>query len=119
MQLITYRFKWVCFYYDSFVSLSDLLLINMVIVCALGHLSPPTIQCGTGARRSREEYLTEIEYINPNSNNSGLVSSSAQRLINAHDYKTNTIVGGHANHLYGSGRDCNVPKKVEDTMVYK
>lgn len=92
-----------------------IIILRIFLVCALGTLSPPTIQCGTGARRSREEYLGEIEYVYSNPNMSGLVSS-AGRLDSE-----NLIVenGAYAKHSYGRGKDCNIPRRVEDAMVYR
>ncbi|KAJ6649684.1 Locomotion-related protein Hikaru genki, partial [Pseudolycoriella hygida] len=82
------------------------------MVCALGSLSPKTIQCGTGARRSREEYLSEVEFVNTRedinalingfSSNSKAVENSVQRVVNLE-----------------TGRDCGTPRRVDDALVYR
>lgn len=113
-------------------------------VCALGILSPASVQCGhaiaaastsaiggpsnggneRSGRRHREEYLTEVEYINPSANISTLLSS-VHRLAsislpieNLHPMTVATF-GSRTKHTYGRGRDCNMPKKDDDAMVYK
>lgn len=78
----------------------------------MGNLSPKTIQCGTGARRSREEYLSEVEFVNTRedinalinglSNGAKPVENSVSRIVNLE-----------------SGKDCGTPRRVEDSMVYK
>lgn len=81
-------------------------------MCALGNLSPKTIQCGTGARRSREEYLSEVEFVNTRedinalmnglSNGAKAVDNSAQRIVNLE-----------------TGKDCGTPRRVDDALVYR
>lgn len=78
----------------------------------MGSLAPQTIQCGTGARRSREEYLAEVEY----HNNGQEVSSILNGLIG----HTNTNTANHRPIInVATGRDCGNPSKVDNALVYK
>lgn len=109
---------------DNFLSISTL----YSAVCALGTLSPQTIQCGTGARRSREEYLGEVEFVSSNQDIAGLLTGFNK--INANNGNMNTIEDDTAepailssafvDHNFGDGKDCGLPKKIDDgSIVYK
>lgn len=90
-------------------------------------MAPQTIQCGTGARRSREEYLGEVEFVSSNQDIAGLLTGFSK--INANNGNVNTIEedaaepavmsSAFATHDFGHGKDCGLPKKVEDTLLYK
>lgn len=67
--------------------------------------------------RKREEYLTEIEYILPSTNVSTLMTS-AHRMIASGGIAT-AISNSILKHTYGTGRDCGIPQRVDDAMVYK
>lgn len=84
--------------------------MNFIAVCTLGTLAPQTIHCGTGARRSREEYLAEIEFVN----NGQEVSSILNGLIG---HTSNTLQKPIIN--VATGRDCGNPSKVDNALVYK
>lgn len=77
----------------------------------MGALTPQSIQCGTGARRSREEYLAEVEY----HNNGQEVSSILNGLIGQ---TPNTAVHKPIINV-ATGRDCGNPSKVDNALVYK
>lgn len=123
----------------------------LLAVCALGTLSPANVQCGPinhlapvaaavagnvqaitatnggggnverSARRHRDEYLSEIEYINPNANISTLLSSvhRLSAIFSLENHVNEHTSGTRGKHAFGRGKDCNVPKKVDDAMVYK
>lgn len=90
-------------------------------------MAPQTIQCGTGARRSREEYLGEVEFVSSNQDIVGLLTGFSK--INANNGNVNTIEddaaepavmsSAFATHDFGHGKDCGLPKKVEDALLYK
>lgn len=81
-------------------------------MCALGTLSPKTIQCGTGARRSREEYLSEVEFVSTREDMNAVISglnagakavdNSVQRIVNLE-----------------AGKDCGTPRRADDALVYR
>lgn len=78
----------------------------------MGSLSPKSIQCGSGARRSREEYLSEVEFVSTREDINALISGlsngakqaekSAPRIVNLE-----------------TGKDCGMPSRVDDALVYK
>lgn len=95
-----------------------------LLVCELGVLSPQTIQCGTGARRSREEYLGEVEFVNSNQDVASILSSFSK--INEQNGLTNTLStgtvpnsGSYYQHNYGHGKPCGLPKKVDGALLYR
>lgn len=94
-----------------------------LLVCALGTLSPQTIQCGSGARKSREEYLGEVEFVSSSQDIAGLLSGFNK--INANNGIMNALPDDEvkhtsfAKHDFGHGKDCGLPKKDEDTLLYK
>lgn len=88
-------------------------------VCALGALSPPSIQCGTGARRSREEYLAEVEFVSTDQDLNGLFNGYGAKL-NGNGGITVTGNGNGFNRVnFETGKDCGSPARVDDALVYK
>lgn len=85
-----------------------------IIVCALGTLSPSIIHCGTGARRSREEYLAEVEFVSTDNEFNGIMSGYGLK-----PGAVNGNGGGFHRVNFESGRDCGSPSRVDDALVYK
>lgn len=85
----------------------------VIAVCALGTLSPSIIHCGTGARRSREEYLAEVEFVSTDNEFNGIMSGYGTKAAGSN--------GNNGFHRvnFESGRDCGSPSRVDDTLVYK
>lgn len=81
-------------------------------MCALGNLSPKTIQCGTGARRSREEYLSEVEFVSTREDMNAVISglSTGAKTVD------NTV---HRIANLEAGKDCGTPRRAEDALVYR
>lgn len=83
-------------------------------------MSPQTIQCGSGARRSREEYLNEIEFVSSNQDVASILSGFNK--INEQNWgntlSTGTIPnsGSYYQHIY-SGKPCEMPKKVDGAAL--
>lgn len=89
-------------------------------------MSPPNVQCGqegSGVRRSREDYLGEVEFVSSNQDVAGILSGFNQ--INAANGAANTIepesvIGSaFATHDFGSGKPCGMPEKVDEALLYK
>lgn len=80
----------------------------LVTACNLGKLSPSVIHCGTGARKSREEYLTDVDY----AHNGG-----------GHGFAIGVSLAGNEDEerraLLENGRDCGSPSRMEDALVYR
>lgn len=102
----------------------------MYIVCALGALSPPTVQCGsegTGIRRSREDYLGEVEFVSSNQDVAGILSgfnkiNAANGAANgaANTIEPEPVIGSaFATHDFGSGKPCGMPEKIDEALLYK
>lgn len=81
-------------------------------MCALGNLSPKTIQCGTGARRSREEYLSEVEFVNTREDINALISG-LRKGAKAVDNSVQRIVN------LETGKDCGTPRRADEALVYR
>lgn len=81
--------------------------VVVVTACNLGKLSPSIIHCGTGARKSREEYLTDVDYVH----NGG------------HGFSIGVSQDGNEDEerraLLENGRDCGSPTRMEDALVYR
>lgn len=86
---------------------------KLFIVCALGTLSPPSIHCGTGARRSREEYLAEVEFVSTDQELNGLLNGYSQKINN------NPNANGFGRVNFETGKDCGSPARVDDALVYR
>lgn len=84
-----------------------------MLVCALGKLSPSIIHCGTGARRSREEYLSEVEFVSTDNDFNGIMAG--------YGTKPGSMNGNNGFHRanFETGRDCGSPSRIDDTLVYK
>lgn len=101
------------------------LTLNSSAVCALGKLSPPSVQCGaegTGVRRSREDYLGEVDFGSSNQDGAGV--SSGSNKINANGgvdtMDLDQVMGSaFATHDFGHGKPCGMPEKVDDALLYK
>ena len=99
----------------------------------MGTLSPQTIQCGTGARRSREEYLAEVEFVSTDQEINGINNYMTKHVNNNINNNNNGITSGIDTagvHGYGynnglhrvnfeSGKDCGSPVRIDDALVYK
>lgn len=92
--------------------------------CNLGKLSPSVIHCGSGARKSREEYLTDIDY----SHTGGIAGSgSSGGALSAVAGSSFSIAGGlsavvmdeERRAMLENGRDCGSPTRIEDALVYR
>lgn len=98
--------------------------IIFVLVCHLGKLSPSIIHCGSGARKSREEYLTDVEYVHNGGGGGSGVSTSAV-IGSGIDALGFSIGIGQGNEdeerraLLLNGRDCGSPTRIEDALVYR
>lgn len=108
-----------------------LLIRNFILIlysaCSLGILTPPTVQCTesiAAAQRTREiEYLGEVEFVSSNQDVASILSGFNK--INEKYGKPTAITtkpshsGSYYQHLFGDGKPCGIPKKVEDTVIYK
>lgn len=102
----------------------------LVSVCALGALSPPTVECdaatNTGERHTREDYLGEVEFLSSNSDVAGVLSGFS-KINTANGAAANTIEpetepamgSAYATHDFGSGKPCGLPEKIDDALLYK
>lgn len=86
------------------------------MICSQGVMSPPTIHCETGMRRSREEYLAEADFTNHDNSLQELFSTSGSHTINVNAVVVN---GEGSNEQNGSGRDCGPPNRLDTALVYK
>lgn len=89
-----------------------IIIFLSLLVCALGNLSPKTIQCGTGARKSREEYLSEVEFVSTREDMNAVINGLSSG-AKAADTSVQRIVNLEA------GKDCGTPRRADEAMVYR
>lgn len=98
------------------------------IACALGILTPQTVQCTesiVASQKTREiEYLGEVEFVSSNQDVASILSGFSK--INEKfgrqkgvTVKPPVISGSYYQHSFGQGKPCGMPKKDLETIYYK
>lgn len=86
----------------------------MVLVCALGNLSPQTVQCGSGTgKRSRDEYLVEVEFVSTNNNE---ILNTLDGIVGKNIVDQTALI--MKNRTLTGGKDCGPPIRVNSSLVY-
>lgn len=96
-------------------------------------LQPHTLQCGmadAAAQKTRvqqeTEYLGEIDFVSSNQDVASILSGFSR--INDKFGNSNAVSitssapensGSYHQHNFGLGKPCDLPKKDEDTILYK
>lgn len=92
----------------------------------MGILTPDMVHCTesiAAAQRTREiEYLGEVEFISSNQDVASILSGFNK--INDKFGKENSLTskpnsGSYYQHNFGGGKPCGMPKKIEDTLLYR
>lgn len=92
----------------------------------MGVLTPDSVHCAqsiAAAQKTREiEYLGEVEFASSNQDVAGILSGFNK--INEKFGKSNGLTskpnsGSYYQHSFGDGKPCGMPKKVEDTLLYR
>lgn len=101
--------------------------------CSLGVLTPQTVQCmpvkvpaaaAAAPPRTRDsEYLGEVDFVSSNQDVASILTGFSK--INDKFGKSKAIKvkaensGSYYQHTFGEGKPCGMPKRVEETILYK
>lgn len=94
----------------------------------MGVLTPQTVHCMEtiqAAQRTREiEYLGEVEFVSSNQDVASILTGFKK--MNEKYGKSKNILaqkpensGSYYQHTFGDGKACGMPKRVDDTILYK
>lgn len=94
----------------------------------MGVLTPKTVHCKETivvAQRAREiEYLGEVEFISSNQDVASILTGF-KKMNDKYGKSTNILTeksedsGSYYQHSFGEGKPCGMPKRIEDTILYK
>lgn len=96
------------------------------VACSLGILTPSTVQCTesiVAAQKTREiEYLGEVDFISSNQDVASILSGF-NKINEKYGKKPGipgkSIGGSYYQHTFGDGKPCGMPKKVEESVIYR
>lgn len=80
-------------------------------------MSPNTIHCESGSRKSREEYLGEVEFVSGENQLTNLLMRNGIR----HDNQSHNTAGNRTENIknMNGGKDCDSPTKIDGALVYR
>lgn len=100
----------------------------LITACTNGVLEPHSLQCGLADTPKIQDnevgYLGEIEFVSSNQEIAGILSGFnkvndrfGHGTLSASSASANS--GSYYQHNFGSGKACGMPKKLDDTIIYK